>query len=172
MLKAFRYRILPTTEQAELINKHIGSCRFVYNLALETKQVAYAGNKINLSCFDLHKQLPDLKKECIWLKEINSQSLQSSLRNLDTAYGKFFRRVFEKDDKGITRDWGKYQEEEIDRFYEEAKRLNDDISFLTYLMLHKIAHAKGIVENDQADKWAFERMSQTSAAQKVPELAR
>ena len=32
------------------------------------------------------------EKEFVWLKEINSQSLQSSLRNLDTAYNKFFRK--------------------------------------------------------------------------------
>lgn len=91
MLKAHKYRIYPTTAQAELINKHIGSCRFVYNLALECKQMAWAGNRINLSFFDLSKQLPDLKKECKWLKEINSQSLQQSIINLDTAFTNFFK---------------------------------------------------------------------------------
>lgn len=91
MLKAFKYRISPTALQAELINKHIGSCRFVYNLALETKQMAWAGNRVSLSCFDLAKQLPALKTECIWLKEINSQSLQQSIINLDTAFTKFFK---------------------------------------------------------------------------------
>ena len=91
MLKAFKYRILPTTEQAELINKHIGSTRFVFNLALECKQMAYAGSKVNLSCFDLVKQLPELKKECEWLKEVNSQSLQQSIVNLDVAFTKFFK---------------------------------------------------------------------------------
>ena len=91
MLKSFRYRIYPTEVQSELINKHIGSSRFVYNLALETKTMAYAGNQINLSCFDLIKQLPDLKKECIWLKEINSQSLQAPIRNLDNAFTRFYK---------------------------------------------------------------------------------
>lgn len=91
MFKAYKYRIYPTKAQAELINKHIGSCRFIYNLALETKQIAYAGNKVNLSCFDLIKQLPDLKKELVWLKEINSQSLQATISNLDTAFTKFFK---------------------------------------------------------------------------------
>lgn len=76
MLKAFKYRLYPTIDQSVLLNKHIGSARFVYNLALETRQTAYAGYRANLVCFDLIKQLPDLKKECEWLKEINSQSLQ------------------------------------------------------------------------------------------------
>ena len=63
MLKSFKYRLIPNASQEELINKHIGSSRFVYNLALETKTMTYAGNQVNLSCFDLIKQLPDLKKE-------------------------------------------------------------------------------------------------------------
>lgn len=91
MLKAYKYRIYPTVEQAELINKHIGSCRFVYNLALETKQTAYAGHRVNLSCFDLIKQLPELKEECEWLSEINSQSLQQSITHLDNAFTRFFK---------------------------------------------------------------------------------
>jgi putative transposase len=91
MLKAFRYRLSPTKEQSVLLNKHIGSSRFVYNLALECKQMAWAGNRVNLNCFDLIKQLPDLKKECEWLKEINSQSLQQPIRNLDNAFTRFFK---------------------------------------------------------------------------------
>jgi putative transposase len=67
ILRAFKYRLNPTSEQKTLIDKHIGACRFVYNLALETKQTAYAGHQVNYSCFDLIKQLPELKKECEWL---------------------------------------------------------------------------------------------------------
>ncbi len=91
MLKAFKYRLSPTKEQSILLNKHIGASRFVYNLALECKQMAWAGNKVNLSCFALHSQLKDLKTECEWLKEINSQSLQQSITNLDKAYTAFFK---------------------------------------------------------------------------------
>lgn len=82
---------MPNKAQKELINKHIGSCRFVYNLALETKQVAYAGNRVNINCFDLIKQLPDLKEQCEWLKEINSQSLQQTISHLDNAFTRFFK---------------------------------------------------------------------------------
>lgn len=91
MLKSFKYKLSPTNKQSVLLNKHIGASRFVYNLALECKQMAWAGNKVNLSCFDLHKQLKELKTECDWLKEINSQSLQQSITNLDRAYTAFFK---------------------------------------------------------------------------------
>jgi putative transposase len=91
ILKALKYRLYPTDEQCVLIDKHIGACRFVYNLALETKQFAYAAKQVNLSCFDLIKQLPELKKECEWLKEINSQSLQQAITHLDSAFTSFFK---------------------------------------------------------------------------------
>jgi putative transposase len=91
MFRAYKYRLYPTNSQKELIAKHIGASRFVYNLALETKNSAYLGTKHNFSHFDLINQLPDLKKECPWLKEVNSQSLTSSIINMDSAFKKFFK---------------------------------------------------------------------------------
>lgn len=91
MYKAFKYRIFPTEPQKELIAKHIGSSRFVFNLALETKNAAYISAKHNYSAFDLVKQLPELKKELPWLKEVNSQSLQQAIQNMDIAFKKFFK---------------------------------------------------------------------------------
>jgi putative transposase len=91
MFKAFKYRLYPNKQQQELISKHIGSSRFIYNLALEAKLTAYIGNKHNYTPFDLIKQLPELKKECEWLKEVNSQTLQQSIQNMDIAFKKFFK---------------------------------------------------------------------------------
>lgn len=45
MLKGFKHRIYPTKLQCELIDKHIGCCRFVYNLSLEVKNYAYMNQK-------------------------------------------------------------------------------------------------------------------------------
>ena len=92
MLKAYKYRIFPNEEQQSLVSSIFGQVRFVYNLGLETKIAAYAGNKKNIDCFDLIKQIKELKdNECAWLKESPSQALQASLRNLDNAYTNFFR---------------------------------------------------------------------------------
>jgi len=91
VFKGLKYRLYPTDAQKELISKHIGSCRFVYNLALETKLTAYTGTKHNFSSFDLINQLPELKKECEWLKEVNAQSLQQSVKNVDIAFSRFFK---------------------------------------------------------------------------------
>lgn len=92
MLKAYKYCLLPTTVQKDQLAKFFGSCRFVYNLGLETKIAAYASAKKNLTCIDLANQMKELKDtEATWLAECPSQTLQMSLRNLDNAYTKFFK---------------------------------------------------------------------------------
>lgn len=91
MLKAYKYRIYPTELQKETLKRCFGVARLVYNLGLETKTQAYAQRKKSLSKYDLINQLPALKKEFDFIKECPSQSLQSVLINLDTAYKNFFK---------------------------------------------------------------------------------
>jgi putative transposase len=95
MLKAYFYRLYPTQSQEELLVKHFGCVRFVYNWALETKNKAYVTEKKSISCQKLVTRLPQLKKENEWLSEVNSQALQMAIRNLDNAFTNFFRRVKE-----------------------------------------------------------------------------
>jgi len=91
-MKAYRYRIYPNPEQQELLNKHFGCTRHVYNWALSEKNAHYEQTQQNLSRGDLQKRLVQAKKEAKpWLKEVNSQSLLASLLNLDGAFFKFFR---------------------------------------------------------------------------------
>lgn len=91
MMKAFKTRIYPTQEQAELINKTIGCCRFVYNNGLNVKITQYEKDKTNISAYALIKQLTQKKKELEWLKEVEAHALQQSLLDLDKAYKNFFR---------------------------------------------------------------------------------
>jgi len=92
--RAYKYRIYPNKEQQELLEKHFGCVRFVYNWGLSEKIEAYQKDKKRLSCFDLINKITELKKkkEFEWLNEVNSQSLQMSLRNLDNAFTRFFRK--------------------------------------------------------------------------------
>lgn len=91
MLQAYKYRMYPSPEQISLLMQHIHACRFVYNHSLEQKIRAYEQAGRKLSCFDLNTRLPALKEEHPWLKEVNSQSLQSANKNLDNAFTRFFR---------------------------------------------------------------------------------
>lgn len=92
MLKAYKYRIYPLKDQEEYFNLHFGACRFVYNWALEQKIKTYEQNKKSISRFDLQKILVhEVKPSNDWIKKANSQSLLSSLVNVESAFTKFFR---------------------------------------------------------------------------------
>ena len=92
MLRAYKYRIYPTDDQKVLLAKTFGCCRFVYNWALNMKIEAYRQEKKSIGNVELTNRMKsELKSEHEWLAEVNSQSLQSALRNLDTAYRNFFR---------------------------------------------------------------------------------
>jgi len=90
MLRRYHYRLYPTKDQEVLIARHLGCCRFVYNWALARKNTAYHGEGISLSGYDLMKQIPALKEELPWLKEVNAQSLQQSILHLSRAFTNFF----------------------------------------------------------------------------------
>lgn len=93
MLRAYKYRIYPTDEQKVLFAKTFGCVRVVYNWALDLKSNLYKENEISISRFELQTRLRDgLKREKEWLKEVNSQSLQYSLLQLDAAFKNFFKK--------------------------------------------------------------------------------
>ena len=92
--KSYKYRIYPNKKQRELLEKHFGCVRWVYNWGLEKKIEAYQRDKKRLSYFTLTGELTKLKKkkDFQWLREVNSQSLHMALRNLDNAFTAFFRK--------------------------------------------------------------------------------
>jgi len=90
MLRRYQYRLYPTKDQETLIAKHLGCCRYVYNWALARKNTAYRDEGTSLSKYDLTNQLPALKEELPWLKEVNAQSLQQSIIHLSRAFTNFF----------------------------------------------------------------------------------
>lgn len=93
MLKSYKYKLNPNEEQIVLLNKHFGPIRFAYNYFLNERKKEYETNKNTINYYDNARALTNLKKqeEYSWLNEINSQSLQDSLKNLETAYKNFFR---------------------------------------------------------------------------------
>ena len=93
MLKAYKYRIYPNSEQVLLIEKHFGCSRFVFNWALALQKRYYAMFGKSLSRTQIQSQLVKKKKtgKFAWLNEVNSQSLLNALLNVHTAYTNFFK---------------------------------------------------------------------------------
>lgn len=91
--KTYKYRLYPNSTQKELLEKHFGCTRFVYNKFLFERRDQYQKTGKSHSYYDQCKDLTTLKKqeEYKWLNDINSQTLQQALRHLEKAYTGFFR---------------------------------------------------------------------------------
>ena len=91
--KAYKYRMYPNKEQEQILARYFGSVRFVYNHFLAERKKQYDENGKSDNYYAQAKTLTSLKKQedFAWLKEINSQTLQFSLRCLETSYTNFFR---------------------------------------------------------------------------------
>ena len=86
MLKAYKYRIYPNSEQKEYLAKTFGCTRFIYNKMLNDKIEYYKQTG------EMLKNTPaQYKKEFEWLKEVDSLALANVQQNLEKAYKNFFR---------------------------------------------------------------------------------
>lgn len=136
--KAFKYRIYPNKQQRIQIAKTFGCVRFVYNHYLDAKRKAYEADKIILDYYDCANDLKNLKAQYEWLKEADSTALQSSLRDLETAYQKFFRGAQRPVDAGSARTgaerrhsgYPKFKSKRTHRFSYKTKCVNGNIQYL------------------------------------------
>ena len=81
-------------EQIELLSKHFGCSRFVYNYFLNQRKEQYKLTGKSDNYYAQAKTLTNLKKqeETAWLKEVNAQTLQFAIRSLEAAYNNFFKK--------------------------------------------------------------------------------
>lgn len=93
IFRSYQFQLQPTQNQKVLLDKHFGCVRFIYNYFLNERKEQYLKNKKSDNYYTQSALLTILKhqEETNWLNEVNSQSLQFSLRCLDTAYINFFR---------------------------------------------------------------------------------
>ena len=134
MEKTYKYRIYPNKKQKELIAKTFGCCRFVYNKYLAKRIEMYKQNKETFSYAQCANDMTKLKSELVWLKEVDSTALQSSLKDLDSAYQKFF-----KEHSGFP----KFKSKKTHRFSYKSKYSNKNIQYCgKYIKLPKLGMVK------------------------------
>lgn len=91
-VKTYKYKLRNlSATQTNQLNSWIGSCRFLYNLSLDTAQFIYQTSQKGMSTYDLSNQIPIWKREFQFLKEVPSQSLQDVCERLGKAYQSFFK---------------------------------------------------------------------------------
>ena len=93
--KSYKFRIYPNESQRILIEKTFGCCRFIYNHYLAKSIEDYERTGKSNSYNQNSKDYSELKKkeEFSWLTETDASAHQRALKNLDSAYQTFFRRV-------------------------------------------------------------------------------
>ena len=81
-----KFRLYPTPEQAELMEKTFGCCRYLWNQILSDVQEFYAATDVHYIPTPAH-----YKKDAPFLREVDSQALCTVHQNLRKAFMDFFR---------------------------------------------------------------------------------
>lgn len=94
MIRSYKIRLIPTVEQEQLMWKHIGCCRFVWNWMLDHQIKLHEQGEKHLSAFSMMNLLSPLKNdgEHNWLYDVSNASLQTVCKDLASAYDGFFKK--------------------------------------------------------------------------------
>lgn len=92
MYKAFKYRLKPNKEQEQQLMEWVGASRWIWNWCLETNKAEYEKTKRFIFRYDLKVQIPKLKKEHEWLKQIPSQALQNRVLDFSDALKRVWKQ--------------------------------------------------------------------------------
>jgi len=92
--RAFKTELKLNNKERGLMNQYAGLSRFAFNWGLARRKEAYEHDGTTLNAIALHKELVKLKKEeFAWMYNYSKSTPQAALRDLDTAFQNFFRRV-------------------------------------------------------------------------------
>lgn len=91
MLKSFKTEIRPTEEQKDIIDRTIGTCRFIYNFYIaQNKEWHERGEPFMtgkaFSVWMNNEYLP-AKPDKAWIKDVNSKAVKKSMEEV-TYHGK------------------------------------------------------------------------------------
>lgn len=94
MEMSYKFRILPTEAQAQLIEQTFGNCRFLYNYYLDKGITLYREEKKTFNYYDCVGDIKNLKAEenKQWLKLGDATAYQNAMKDLQRAYDNFFSR--------------------------------------------------------------------------------
>lgn len=92
--KAYKVELKPNNRQRTLLAQSAGCARFAYNWGLAQRIELYKNEKKSITAINQHKELCKIKKEQFpWMYNVSKCAPQEALRNLDTAFKNFFRRI-------------------------------------------------------------------------------
>ncbi len=94
VVRGYKTELDLNNEQRTACMKHAGASRFAYNWGLARSKEAYRTTGKRPTAMQLHRELNVLKQtDYPWMYETSKCAPQEALRDLETAYKNFFRRV-------------------------------------------------------------------------------
>ena len=92
--RGYKFRFYPTQRQKKLLKSYFGANRWVWNKALDYCSTYYSKYDESVSPIDFSRELTQLKKlePFEWLNEIPTATCQQTLRDLTSAFSKFFKK--------------------------------------------------------------------------------
>lgn len=152
MLKSFKVRLYPNKQQKEMLNKHFGCCRFVYNAGLNYKTYIYNNYKLNKSKVDIINELPSLKEEFVFLKEVKAEVLQNTITNLDYAFNNFYKSG---------KEFPKFKKKNFHNSFTQNQNFiinNDKLTFYSHKIKYKCSEKdKEIILNNKVKKITYSK---------------
>ena len=92
IMKAFKFRLLPTKAQESQLAIEFGCARWVWNRALNEKDYAYKAWGVGLSSHDMSRHITQYKKaDYPWLCDATAGVLNQKLIDQDKAFDNFFK---------------------------------------------------------------------------------
>jgi putative transposase len=109
--KTFKYKLQPTAAQERELERVLGLCGQLYNVALEQRITAWQRCQVSFSRYDQEAEVKAIRAEFPEYAAIHSHVLQDVLARLDKTSQAFFRRVQRGEKAGFPRYKGR------DRFH-------------------------------------------------------
>ena len=91
--KTFKYKLQPTATQERELERVLGLCRRLYNVALEQRITAWQRCQVSISRYEQEAELKGIRADFPEYAAIHSHLLQDVLARLDKTYQAFFRRL-------------------------------------------------------------------------------
>ncbi len=101
--KTYKYKLKPTAQQEQELERVLGGRCQLYNIALEHRKTAYERCHVSISRYEQEAELKDIRAEFPEYAAIHSHVLQDVLARLDNAFQAFFRRLREGQTPGYPR---------------------------------------------------------------------
>lgn len=94
MIRGYKTELDLNNVQRTACMQHAGAARFAYNWGLARSKEVYRLTGKRPSAMELHKELNVLKKtDFPWMYDVSKCAPQEALRDLDTAYKHFYRKL-------------------------------------------------------------------------------